>query len=111
MYKRKSLRDNYPIIYEKVVAMNSQFSSQTTRQNILMLLDKLPPENLLLVETFIRFVRDQQLTTTMPFANSQAFWRYPTVPVAAASLDNLIGIMPDIGGDALADTESLYDEV
>jgi len=36
---------------------------------------------------------------------------YPTVPLPPSSLDGLVGIMPRVGGDALADTESLYDEV
>jgi hypothetical protein len=36
---------------------------------------------------------------------------YPTVSVPLSSLDGLIDIMPGIEGDALADTEALYDEV
>jgi len=38
-------------------------------------------------------------------------YRYPTVSVPLSSLDGLIGIMPGIKGDALADTEALLDEV
>ncbi|MEK8021898.1 MAG: hypothetical protein VSS75_033910 [Candidatus Parabeggiatoa sp.] len=36
---------------------------------------------------------------------------YPTVSVPLSSLEGLIGIMPGIKGDALADTEALLDEV
>ncbi|HOU15725.1 MAG TPA: type II toxin-antitoxin system Phd/YefM family antitoxin [Anaerolineae bacterium] len=34
---------------------------------------------------------------------------YPTVSVPFSMLEGLIGIMPAVGGDALADTEALYD--
>jgi hypothetical protein len=36
---------------------------------------------------------------------------YPTVPLPTSVVDGLIGIVPPVGGDALADTEALYDEV
>ena len=36
-------------------------------------------------------------------------YRYPTVPVPASSLGKFIDLMPPVGGDALADTEALYD--
>ncbi len=84
------------------------FSARTIRQNILTLLDKLPSENLLMVETFIRFMRDQQQPEAALSANSQTLWQYPTVPAVTVNLDNLIGIMSDVGGDALDDTEALY---
>jgi hypothetical protein len=34
---------------------------------------------------------------------------YPTIPVPAAVLDGLLGMVSPVGGDALADTEALYD--
>jgi len=34
---------------------------------------------------------------------------YPTVSVPVSMSEGLIGIMPAVGGDALADTEALYD--
>lgn len=80
-------------------------SSPAIRQNILTLLDKLPSENLLMVETFIRFMRDQQFAASPLFTYEQTQRRYPTVPIAAVDLDTLIGIMPDVDGDALADTD------
>jgi hypothetical protein len=125
-----------------------------TKQTILTLLDKLPPESLTTVETFVRFVYDQtqqgQPVMTAPSESPQSRpfkakvlhgkiqpidtsglspiavvnverpatelpesprFRFPTVPVPASSLDRLIGLMTEVEGDALADTEALYDEV
>ncbi len=93
---------------DATIKMPPPFSARTIRQNILTLLDKLPSENLLMVETFIRFMRDQQHLAATLTANGQTLWPYPTVPTATVNLDNLIGIMPDVGGDALDDTEALY---
>ena len=41
----------------------------------------------------------------------QPSYVYPTVPLPTSVVDGLIGIVPPVGGDALADTEALYDEV
>jgi hypothetical protein len=35
---------------------------------------------------------------------------YPTVPLPASALDSLVDIMPPVGGDALSDTEALYNK-
>ncbi len=94
--------------------MSSTLSVQSTRQSILDLLDELPSESLTMVETFVRFMRDQaqrgKPVIVAPDPAEQPRLRYPTVPVPASSLDGLVGIMPPVGGDALADTEALYDE-
>ena len=37
-------------------------------------------------------------------------YRHPTVLVSAASLDGLVGCLPEISGDALADTEVVYED-
>jgi hypothetical protein len=37
-------------------------------------------------------------------------YRYPTIAVSAASLAGLEGCLPGISGDALADTEAVYDD-
>jgi hypothetical protein len=83
---------------------------QKERQKIIALLDELPADSLPMVETFIRFMQTQQPAKT-PEKSEGTPWLYPTVPVPPESLDRLIGIMPGVGGDALVDTESLYDEV
>ncbi len=94
--------------------MSSTLLVQSTRQSILDLLDELPPESLTVVETFVRFLREQaqqgKLVVAAPDQAELPRFRYPTVPVPPSSLDGLIGIMPAVGGDALADTEALYDE-
>lgn len=89
--------------------METMLSPQKTRHTIKALIDELPAESLPTVETFIRFVQAQQAEAT-PAAESRPPWRYPTVPVPAESLDRLVGIMPDVEGDALRDTEAVYDE-
>jgi len=85
-----------------------------------------------LKDMFIRglevFLRKEVTSSTLPIEN-EAFtrqkvanpreifettgqvYRYPTVSLPLPSLDGLIGIMPGIKGDALADTEALIDEV
>jgi hypothetical protein len=83
---------------------------QKERQKIIALIDELPAASLPLVETFIRFMQTQQPDKTSE-KSKQTPWLYPTVPVAPESLDRLIGIMSDVEGDALLDTEAIYDEV
>jgi hypothetical protein len=74
-------------------------------KKIATLLDQLPPERLPVVETFIRFVQTQLVELS-------SVGRYPTVLVSANSLDNWMDLLAEgYESDALADTESLYDEV
>jgi hypothetical protein len=80
------------------------------------LLDELPPESLAMVETFVRFIRDQvqrgKPVIVAPDPAELPPFRYPTVPVPASSLDKWMDLLPQgYEGDALADTEALYDEV
>lgn len=75
------------------------------------LLAELPPESVQMVEQFARFLR-QQAKLGRPVGTvkeNPPRYLYPTVPVPASAIDNLIGILPPVGGDALADTEALYD--
>lgn len=58
-------------------------------------LDELPPDKLVEVLDFVAFLR----TCKVPFVPS----------ISASSLDSLTGLVA-WGGDALADTERLYDE-
>lgn len=95
--------------------MSATSTVQSTRQSILDLLDELPPESLTVVEALVRFLRDQarqgRPVVAAPDVSERPRFHYPTVPVPASSLDGLVGIMPPVGGDALADTEALYDKV
>lgn len=86
----------------------------TTPSRILPLLQDLSPENLAVVEQFVRFVRDQarhgQLVVTLGEAKNQPPYLYPTVVTSASSLSgwrNLLSVGYE--GDALADSEALYD--
>ncbi len=53
----------------------------------------------------------QFLTTQLVKDEESPYW-YPTVVLPAKALDGLARILPDgYAGDALADSEALYDEV
>ncbi|MBC7228062.1 MAG: hypothetical protein H5T61_12680 [Thermoflexales bacterium] len=88
--------------------------AEQVQNRILSLLDKLPPESLAVVEQFVQFVYElaQKGQVVETVAKPQgAPYLYPTVPVPASTLRSLSGIMPPVGGDALADTEALYEDV
>ena len=97
------------------MSTNLQTPTREIQSHMLSLLDELPPESLTVVEQFVRFLHEQarrgRTVTTVSEENERPPYLYPTVPVPASSLDGLVGIMPPVGGDALADTEALYDEV
>jgi hypothetical protein len=91
----------------------SAYADQVQRR-ILPLLETLPPESLTVVEQFVRFVHElaqegQVVETSKP--KGRAPYLYPTVPVPASSLAQWVNLLPEgYDGDALADTEALYDE-
>ena len=65
------------------------------KQQLVRELDELPPDKLMGVLDFVAFLRTRKV---------------PLVPsLPASSLDRLTGLVA-WGGDALADTEGLYDE-
>jgi len=76
------------------------------------LLADLPPESVQVLEQFARFLREQarlgQRIEVAQGKDKRQPYLYPTVSLPASSLDGLIGIMPPVGGDALEDSESLY---
>ena len=82
--------------------MEASPSTQVTKQRISELLDELSPESLQTGEQFVRFLRQQGSLVSEP--------RYPTVENPASSLSAWLDLVPEgCGGDALADTEALYD--
>jgi len=89
--------------------------AQETKQKITTLLDELPPQSLMVVEQFVEFVRQKarQQQTLVTVAEKEAPpYLYPTVENPASSLSAWLNVIPNgCGGDALADTEALYDEV
>jgi len=86
-----------------------------THSRILALLATLPPESVGVVEQFVQFLPAQaqqgQPVATVADHETHVSFRYPTISVSAAVLEGLIGIVPPVGSDALADTEALYDAV
>ena len=84
-----------------------------TKQKINKLLDDLPEASLTVVEQFVEFVYDQAQhgqPIVVAAHHEPTSYRYPTVPVPPSVVDRLAGLMPPVGGDALADTEAIYDE-
>jgi hypothetical protein len=100
--------------------MSTLTSAQITKQEIAELLDDLPMKSLVVVEQFVRFLHEQMRQGQLVVTTSNASitedkashpFRYPTVSLPHSVLDGLVGIMPPVGGDALVDTEALYDKV
>ena len=84
-----------------------------TKQKINKLLDDLPEASLTVVEQFVEFVHDQAQhgqSVVIAADHKPRPYHYPTVPVLPSVFDGLAGLMPPVGGDALADTEAIYDE-
>ena len=85
---------------------------EATRARIRQLLDELPGEDLLLVERFVIWTHRQasgQGSGAEKPGSGAVSYLYPGVFVPAAALDKLVGIV-SVGGDALADSEALYDD-
>lgn len=88
-----------------MIAMSITVATQNVevRRRIQNLLEDLPPESLPTVEEFLHFMR-QQATKTKKH-------RYPTIAAPASTLTIWTRLLP-VGyeGNALEDTEALYDE-
>ncbi len=82
-----------------------------TRERLLTLLNDLPPEKLAAVEYYARFVHEQARNgyAVVVEGKNYSSFMYPTVHLPASTFTKLCNLMPPVGGDALADTESLYD--
>lgn len=92
--------------------MNAQTDRQV-RKRILLLLDNLPPDSLALAERFIQFLQEQarQGRPEAAVVGQEEQTTYPTITAPPSSLDKWVGLIREgYAGDALADTESLYDE-
>ncbi len=92
--------------------------TEADREHLHKLLDKLPAESLPVVEAFLRFLNRQAeeqkpviLTEPQAAGEKRPPYRYPAVAAPISALREVIGILPEgYEGDALADTEALYDE-
>jgi len=89
--------------------------AQDTKQKITAWLDELPPQSLTVVKQFVEFVRQKarQQQTLVTVAEKEAPpYLYPTVAAPASSVEIWAKLLAEgYEGDALADTEALYDEV
>lgn len=86
--------------------INTQATAARVRPELLRLLDGLPQPKQVELLNFARFLREQATATTdAAHSNSVALH---TVP--ASTLVDLTGLV-GLGGDAVLDTEALYDGV
>ncbi len=97
--------------------MTAAVETKTTKEVIEALLDELPPESLTVVRQFVEFLRQQAqqgravVETPAMAAEPHPPYRYPTVVVPFSTFEELSRIpFEGYEGDALADTEALYDE-
>lgn len=88
-------------------------SPQTAPSHILDLLADLSPESLRFVEQFVLFLREQgQSPAPLTAQEKRAPYLYPTVAAPASTIDAWVNLLPEgYEGDALADSEALYDDV
>ncbi|OQY47965.1 MAG: hypothetical protein B6242_03765 [Anaerolineaceae bacterium 4572_78] len=97
-------------IYTDTFNENVDLSSY---QTIVTMLTRLSTEHVAMIEQFTRFLYTQTLyrqydSTSLPLGNMV----YPTIAVPANSLDMWLNLLPTgYEGNALEDTEALYDEV
>ena len=101
-------------LQQKVRKEEEANTCQQTKQKIEVLLDTLTLDNLVAVQRFVEFLNEQVQQGQPIVADTNEEkppYLYPTVPLPASALEGLIDLMPPVGGDALADTEALYDEV
>ena len=90
----------------------SSVADPTSKQRIYDLLDELSPEGLEAVEEYVRYLSERVRkvqTAADAVSDRPTPFRYPTISLPLASLSGLVGIMPPVGGNALAETEALYD--
>lgn len=96
------------------------FSSPTkgdVQDEIVALMQDLPYDSLLMLREFSHFLRFQiqwrrtaQTNATQAVTFPDTPVPYPAVRVPPAQLLRLIGAFPPLGGDALADTEAIYEK-
>lgn len=94
--------------------MSRSDSSQVTERAISELLNDLPPESLAVLKQFVEFLREQaqrgQPVVLASGAETHPY-RYPTVAAPASSLKGWVNELTEgYDGNALADSEALYDE-
>jgi hypothetical protein len=88
---------------------------QATQERISSLLKRMPLDSLRVVEQFVRFLNDQarngrRVAIQEAEPQKQPPYKYPTVALPATFLDGWVNLLQEgYDGDALMDTEALYD--
>jgi hypothetical protein len=84
-----------------------------TQRTVLHKAIELLPEYILPdLARFIEFLRFKTGEVQTSVFTATTAYRYPTITLPATTLHELVGIMPsDFAGDALTDTEALYDNL
>lgn len=86
-------------------------SLERLRQRVARWLDDLSPESLSVVEQLVKLLREKKVDRTSPAPTDSSSYLYPSVLVPASSLLGLTALLQNgYDGDALADTEAIYDE-
>jgi hypothetical protein len=84
---------------------------KTTQDRILSLLADLPPDGLAAAEQLVTLLH-KYVNTPIAMQSYDPPYHYPTISLPASSLDAWLNLTETgYPGDALADTEALYDEV
>ena len=91
-----------------VLRSRTKASTKAVQQEIAGQMKDLPLEWLLAFRDYAELLHKHALRV-QPI--STPLLRRPTVEVPANSLLGLIAMLPPIGGDALVDTEALYDQL
>jgi len=85
------------------------------REDVMAIVQDLPEPKLEAAKRYLESLREEcEQEETQPASRKPVEGpRYRIVPLPYEALDALMGILdsPDLAGDALADTEALYDEV
>ena len=87
-------------------------SPEATQTHIVKLLSDLSPDSLAFVEQLVLFLRERtQPSATLTTREKRAPYLFPTIALPATSLNAWMNLVPKgYDGDALADSEALYDE-
>jgi hypothetical protein len=84
-------------------------SEQNLKQAVLRTLDELPREKIVEVLDFVRFLQTQGVKESATEVQTQESANFILRTVQASYLDSLTGLVA-WGGDAVVDTERLYDD-
>jgi hypothetical protein len=92
--------------------MSIEAETKARKEALDAVLDELPPESLEMVRQFAEFLRRQaqQRQPVVTVAEPGAPYLYPSVATPVAVMQALSGVLVEgYDGDAVADTEALYD--